>query len=95
MRILKLLAAGLAVLVLLAGAAIAAMWAAGYRIQLDGSGTPRVVSRLPAERLAATVEAHRRAQRAAAPDPVARRRTAPRQRRRSLRISNWSGRGPR
>ena len=70
MRILKFLAAGLAVLLLLAGAAVAALWVADYRVQLDGSGTPRIVSRLPAERLAAAVEAHRQAQRVAAPDPI-------------------------
>lgn len=71
MRILKFVAVGLGVVVLLAVVAVATMWAAGYRIQLDGSGMPGVVARLPADRLADAVETHRLGQRREVPDPVA------------------------
>ncbi len=47
------------------------MWALGYRIQLDGSGTPRLVAQTPADVHAEAVEAHRMLQRQAMPDPIA------------------------
>ncbi|MDP1570598.1 MAG: PQQ-binding-like beta-propeller repeat protein [Vicinamibacterales bacterium] len=71
MRILKFVAAGVGVVVVLAAAAAGAIWVAGYRVQLDGSGTPRLALRLPAAQLAESVEAHRQSQRRETPDPVA------------------------
>jgi outer membrane protein assembly factor BamB len=60
MRILTY-AAGVLVLVV-AGASLS-VWFLGLRIQLDGSGTPRLVSATPADRHAETLEAHRVGQR--------------------------------
>lgn len=62
---------GVGIVVLLAAGAFVAVWALGYRVQLDGSGTPRLASRMPADRHAAAIDAHRLGQRAAVPDPVA------------------------
>lgn len=72
MRIVKVLGG---LIVTLAAVAVVLYWIVGLRLQLDGSGVPRIVRFIPAARRADIVEAHRIEQRArrsaAAPAPVA------------------------
>ena len=67
-RVLKLVAAALAVLVLTAAVAY---WGLGYRLQLDGSGQPRLARVQSPTSQASAVESHRAAQRTAVPEPPA------------------------
>jgi outer membrane protein assembly factor BamB len=53
--------------VLLAVVALGGIWLVGWRVQLDGSGTPRLVPMTTADAQADAVEAHRAAQREVAP----------------------------
>jgi outer membrane protein assembly factor BamB len=77
----RLLKITVAVLAALALAAAVAHWGLGYRVQLDGSGTPRIARVQSPVSQAAAVESHRAAQKASAPeppaDPVAERDIAP------------------
>jgi outer membrane protein assembly factor BamB len=70
MRILKWLGAGLGIVVLLAVAAFGAIWLMGLRVQLDGSGTPRLVPRASVDARAEAITAHRAAQRGEGPPPA-------------------------
>jgi outer membrane protein assembly factor BamB len=67
-RFLKLAAALVALLLLTVAVSY---WGLGYRIRLDGSGIPRLVRITTPESQAAAVEAHRAAQQANLPGPVA------------------------
>ena len=64
MRLLRILAAALAVL---AATAAVLYWGIGYRVQLNGFGRPRIVRVQPPEAALAALETHRATQRAGSP----------------------------